>query len=105
MTNRENSTPHPIDPAAAAKLLELLSSDDAFRAAFQKDAATALTSIGVSLEGNAEVCCMQVQTLASKEEILAAMELLLKYLVSEAVFQNPHCFEANQVGNFLKSGG
>ncbi|MBN6150607.1 NHLP-related RiPP peptide [Xanthomonas sp. AmX2] len=105
MTDSDGSSSPPIDPAIAAKLLDLLSSDDAFRTAFEADPVSALASIGLDLGGKESARCMKVEVMASKEELLASKELLLKHLVSGAAFQNPHCFEANKIEGHLKSGG
>jgi putative modified peptide len=93
----------PIDAAIAERLLELLSSDDAFREQFQADPIAALQSIGY---GSADMAvkstsrdladpfsaCSVVQ-LASKEQILEAKAELKATMVQGLAYNTP-TFEA-----------
>ncbi|MBB6368754.1 MULTISPECIES: NHLP-related RiPP peptide [Xanthomonas] len=103
MANNQPPHPSPLDPVSAAALLDALINDDAFRAAFQSDPVAALASIGIILDADADTSCLEVGIMASKEELIAAREQLLSYLVSDTAFHNPHCFEANKVENYLKT--
>lgn len=77
-----NGPKEPLDPKVVRKLLDLLSTDDAFRELFQRDAHAALVQAGwVPPEGTdpsedmaalSSGSCLQLQsgaTLASKEKI------------------------------------
>ncbi|HMB57783.1 MAG TPA: NHLP-related RiPP peptide [Arenimonas sp.] len=70
----------PFSPDVADKLLNKLSSDDDFRALFEKNPRAALKQVGHEtpetdrdVKGADHVlCCYSVKTLASKEQIKAA---------------------------------
>jgi putative modified peptide len=89
----------PLDPKIADKLLDLLSTDDDFRDLFQKDPQVALQQVGYS-EGTASAtskassapsfaACCRVDTLASKEVILAARSEIKKMLTSGLAYTTP----------------
>ena len=69
--------PRPMNPAVVKRLLDGLTTDEAFRAHFQRDAKSALESIGYvapadDAEEAAAGSCLQLQsgaTLASAEDI------------------------------------
>lgn len=103
--NSNSSHSSPLDPAGAARLLDALITDDAFRTVFQNDPVAALASIGILLDADADTSCLEVGIMATKEELIATRELLLAYLISDMAFHNPHCFEADQVEKYLKAGG
>ncbi len=67
-------------------LLGKLSTDDNFRAAFEKDAASALTSIGLPTEMAA---CCKGKKLASKEQLSGSRDALSKFF-SRSMGQNVH---------------
>ncbi|MBW8368898.1 MAG: NHLP-related RiPP peptide [Arenimonas sp.] len=79
-------------------LLDKLSSDDAFRAQFQKDPRQALASVGhaaakdTSIDEGAWVC-MSVNQLASKEAIKASRDALRTQLLAEKAAHNPISLE------------
>ena len=60
----------PMSAQAADRLLDLLCSDDAYRALFQRDPRTALAQVGHQIAAN-ESCTVDI-TLASKQAIFAA---------------------------------
>ena len=79
-------------------LLDKLSSDDDFRAQFQKDPRQALASVGHKPSADASVAegawmCMDVKQLASKEAIKASRDALRTQLLAEKAAQNPISLE------------
>lgn len=92
----------PLDPSAVEKLLQLLATDDGFRASFEKNPAEALRECGIELPENKVPTCLTVGTLASKREIQEARELIQQYLLSKGTYYVPHCLEAGQVSSTLK---
>lgn len=75
----------PLDPKVAGKLLDKLSTDNEFRRLFKKDPKTALVQAGYKLpKGDtaalAELericCCMAVQNIAPKADIIKARDSL-----------------------------
>lgn len=98
----------PLEPKVADKLLDLLSSDNAFRRLFKKDPTMALEQIGhrgppITPPGRPPVPppvrCQPVNRIAPKKEIAAVRDQLKAHIVSAAIFTNPHCFEAGQVAS------
>lgn len=78
-----------FSPEVADKLLDKLSSDDAFRELFQKDARAALVQVGhetaakdVGVASADAVLCCVVKGLASKEVIRASRDKLRTMLTS-----------------------
>jgi putative modified peptide len=84
----------------AIHLLDLLSTDDAFRSLFETDPATALAQISAHA-GELGAECVSTGPLASKDTFVAARGQLLDYLSQNAVFHPPHCFVADQIDNVL----
>lgn len=86
-------------PDVVDKLLDRLSSDDAFRDTFAKDPREALRQVGhetpeqyIGVAGRDAVMCCTVDTLASKEAIKASR----KELSARILIQNPFAyFEAD----------
>jgi putative modified peptide len=73
----------PIDPQVADRLLDLLSTDDAFRKLFSRDPATALTQVGfvkVAGETSPDGCFWGITQLASKAQIALAREEIRQML-------------------------
>ncbi|MGH8073872.1 MAG: NHLP-related RiPP peptide [Lysobacter sp.] len=105
MVNTQGGAGHPpLEPSVADRLLELLSTDDGFRAKFQQDPSTALKQAGLSdaeaaLSGTS---CMRVSNLASKEEVQASREVLQNYLTSAGTHVVVYCFEADKVAASLR---
>jgi putative modified peptide len=64
----------------ATSLLDKLSSDDAFRAQFQKDPAAALASLGMP---TALAECCKGKTLASKEVLAKSRDQITSLLTSK----------------------
>jgi putative modified peptide len=85
----------PLDPQTADRLLDLLSSDNAFRRQFKKDPQGALRSLG--FRPAVQKMCLPVSAIASKAEIAAARDQLRSLVLKEGIFNTPHCFEAGQV--------
>lgn len=81
MANQKGPAPAPLHPNVARKLLDLLSTDDDFRALFQRDAHAALVKAGYEAPAGTDSLkaaassggqCMQLAPgtkLASKEQI------------------------------------
>ena len=77
MANSKGKGPRPMNPALVKRLLDGLTTDDAFRAHFQRDAQSALESIGYvaptdDQDEAAAGSCLQLQsgsTLATSEDI------------------------------------
>jgi putative modified peptide len=84
--------PNRISPKIVDSLLEKLSSDDAFRAAFKADPRAALASLGDEDARRAPPgapgpwACCAVTELASKQAITASRAELSKQLTSEGLF-------------------
>lgn len=74
-----------LEAATASKLIELLSSDDAFRELFVSDTLAALEKVGQAptpeLKAFVVECCTKVE-LASKETIAGAREEIMNMLTS-----------------------
>lgn len=97
------STAHsPLDTSTADRLLELLSSDDDYRALFAHDRQAALKQIGYTDASHPSVQCTSVDRLASKDEIAAARDELRAYLTSEAALTVIFCFEANRISSTMR---
>ena len=105
----------PLDPKVADKLLDLLSTDNAFRRLFKKDPQAALAKVGHP-EAKAAVAalrkgppftppgppavippttasCCQVQRIAPKADIIKAREQL-KAMLTSSLGQNPPQLDA-----------
>ena len=86
MTNGKGKGPrHPLEPKVVQRLLDRLTTDDGFRALFERDAHAALVEAGwtppVDMEADEDVAsisggtCLQLRdgaTLASKDQIRGA---------------------------------
>jgi len=94
------SEPHPLSTEDAIALLDLLGSDDDFRALFQADPAAALATISAEA-GAASVGCKSAGPLASKEEFQAERTRLLEHLAATAAFHLPHCFVSGDIDDQL----
>lgn len=89
MSDPTREGPEPMSRATAQKLLELLSSDDAYRTRFQKDPVAALSEVGYTDASAGQ--CLSFQdgaTLASKEDIRQASRRLEGAFVSRFAFLN-----------------
>lgn len=65
----------PLDPQVAGRLLDLLSSDDKFRALFMRNSREALSQVGFVNEtdlASPYLCFLGLSKLASKSDIAAA---------------------------------
>ncbi|MET4615243.1 putative modified peptide [Stenotrophomonas sp. 2619] len=89
--------PSTLTSEDAIRLLDLLSTDDTYRALFEKDPAQALGRISAHA-GALATDCAAAGPLASKEAFTAARAQLLEHLSQNAVFHPPHCFVADQTG-------
>lgn len=81
----------PLSATDAAKLLDLLTTDAAFRAAFQADPPRALLQVSAEAAAAAQDCEMPGE-LASIEALSAARAQLTQHFTENATFSVPHCF-------------
>lgn len=81
----------PLDPKVAGKLLDKLSTDNEFRRLFKKDPKSALVQAGYKLpkgdtaalaELERTCCCMAVQSIAPKAEVIKARDALHSMLTA-----------------------
>lgn len=89
MTNEKS----PLSLSDAAALLDLLTTDEAFRAAFQANPAEALKQVSKEAAAASVGCSMPGQ-LASVEDLLSARQKLTGHLTEKGMFTVPHCFVA-----------
>ncbi|MET0808469.1 MAG: NHLP-related RiPP peptide [Pseudoxanthomonas sp.] len=89
----------PLDPKVVSKLLDKLSTDNEFRRLFKKDPAAALVAAGYRGEplDRSPLACMSANSIAPKQEIAAARELITQHLMSSLAYTIPHCFEAGKI--------
>lgn len=87
MSNEKN----PLSLADAVALLDLLTSDEAFRATFQADPAAALAQVSPEAAAAAVECSMP-GVLAPVEVLAEAREQLIEQFTKKAMFSLPHCF-------------
>ncbi|HET6434768.1 MAG TPA: NHLP-related RiPP peptide [Xanthomonadaceae bacterium] len=90
----------PLDPKLADRLLDLLSSDNAFRRQFKKDPQAALASLGY--RATTTKACASVKAIAPKQEIAASRDALRTQMLAAGIFSVPHCFEAGKVASSLR---
>jgi putative modified peptide len=102
-----------LDPTVASRLLDLLSSDDKFRALFKSDPMGALIEAGHVFPANQKsgglgevqffpgLFCYLVGELASKEEIAATRDLIHSHLMSTTNHQVIFAFEAGKIESTL----
>lgn len=81
------------------ELLELLANDDDFRERFSAAPEEALKQIGWTGDSPA---CMQVETLASKEQIAAARDQLGKQFMAQGAYNVIFNLDASKVGTDSK---
>jgi putative modified peptide len=86
----------PLSDAVADRLLDLLSSDDEYRALFAADPRKALADIGYVLAEEEHVACLDFEELASKEEFQQSRAMLKQYLTSVAGLTVVFCYEAGK---------
>jgi putative modified peptide len=76
----------PLEPKVADRLLDLLSTDNAFRRLFKKDPQAALVKAGWEPEPNSKMAspawCLGVERLASKEQIIESKAALRQHLIA-----------------------
>lgn len=81
----------PLSLSDAAALLDLLTSSEEFRAAFQANPASALAQVSPEAAAAAVECAMP-GTLAPIDVLIAAREQLIEQFTKKAMFSLPHCF-------------
>lgn len=87
----------PLPAELVERLLDLLSSDDAFRERFAAEPSQALASIGAGKDVT-EPCCDPLSTLASKEEFAMLRDQIAQQLQIKTPFLVPFFFEAGRIG-------
>lgn len=97
-TTRGNTMPFKLSEDTVDTLLDKLSSDDDFRAQFQKNPRQALAAAGHAPARDATVtdgawACMDVKQLASKEAIRASRDALRTQLLAEKAAHTPIALE------------
>lgn len=100
----------PLEPEIADALLARLGSDDAFRDMFTADPVEALALLGhrpaIEAKANADTTafgCMKVNTLASKDEFIAARDELRSRLTAAGNHTVVFYFEADRTLSTLRS--
>jgi putative modified peptide len=93
----------PFDPAVVDRLLESLSTDDAFRELFASDPVAALAKVGYAGSLSKPPPCLRTSTLAPKEEIAACRKLLHDHLLGSGPMPMTVIFnfEAGQIERSL----
>lgn len=88
----------PLDPQVADRLLDLLSTDDAFRRLFSRDPRKALEQVGFSNTTDlpSPAFCTSGITLASRSEIAAARGEIKTMFTSDDVHQWPEANHSRQ---------
>ncbi|MEN5208375.1 NHLP-related RiPP peptide [Stenotrophomonas terrae] len=102
MTPIEHS---PLSTDQADTLLDLLSSDDAYRALFSADPYQALADIGYVIPQKHRPPCLEVDSLASKEEFRQSKGILKQYLTSVAGLTIVFCYEAGKIDQAITAYG
>lgn len=97
-TKKPGAARPPLDAKTADKLLDRLTTDNAFRRLFKKDPGGALASLGF----RSDAACASVKAIAPKSEIEAARAALKDRMMAEGLFRDPHCFEAGKVAARLR---
>lgn len=87
------STSAPLPADTVQRLLDLLTSDDQFRASFSANPSHALATLGVDADLTRN-CCDPIANLGSKEEFQEMRENLAKQLQVKSPFRVVFCFEA-----------
>jgi putative modified peptide len=96
MASKKPGGKPPLDAKTADRLLDKLTTDNAFRRLFKRDPSGALASLGFR-SGARPAACASVQAIAPKGEIEAARAALKNHLMAKGMFDDPHCFEAGKV--------
>jgi len=81
----------PLSLNDAVALLDLLTSNEAFREAFQLDPAGALSQISADAAESAKGC-MMAGPLAPSGALASSRDRLLEQFTSKGMFTVPHCF-------------
>ena len=90
----------PLDPQTADRLLDLLSTDDAFRTLFRRDPRQALKQVGFVNDtdlASPRDCFFEIQTLASKESIAAARDEI-RLMLTRGLAQTSPGLDAGRQG-------
>lgn len=89
-----------LTPAEATTLLDHLIGDSTFRTLFTSDPEAALASVGLSIDHRK---CMEVDVLASPEELLLVRKELEEHLTSSCTMPMTvvFCFEAGKISDAI----
>ncbi|WP_312737999.1 NHLP-related RiPP peptide [Stenotrophomonas sp.] len=92
----------PLTALHAGRLLDLLCGDDAFRASFAADPTAALAEYGLQSMTVPGACALPGE-LASKEEFATVRDQLQTSVTRNALFMNPHFFQAGSVQDQIQA--
>ncbi|EKT4086561.1 NHLP-related RiPP peptide [Stenotrophomonas maltophilia] len=90
------SAKSPMTTVNAGRLLDLLCSDDAFRAEFTADAGAAMARHGLQAQSGTSPCAIH-NVLASKEEFQQVRQQIAALLAQRAAFTVPFMFESGHL--------
>lgn len=76
-----------LDPNVVDMLLDKLSSDDDFRERFVNDPAACLDELGA--DDSTDAACLEVTTLASREQIAETRAIMREHLILGTLGQTP----------------
>ncbi|MCB5177924.1 NHLP-related RiPP peptide [Streptomyces antimicrobicus] len=102
-------TKMPIPPKVVDRLLDLLATDDEFRALFVADRHAALVRAGhelseEQLRSGSSFACLMVDQLADKEAIAEARDQLRGYLLGAGTHTVVFALDADPVHRVLRAG-
>lgn len=100
-TKKTSGPKKPLDKKTAERLLNLLSTDNAFRRQFKSNPGQALATLG-HVDEAAIAGCASVKSIAPKAEFAASMDALKAHVMAYGMFMDPHCYEAGKVATKLR---
>ena len=104
VTARTKPRSAPLDPQTADRLLDLLSTDDAFRRLFKRSPARALEQVGFQADRvllSPAFCFFGIEKLASKTQIIEARNEI-RAMLTAGLAQNPPQLDAGAASRFLR---
>lgn len=93
LTNKHPGRQSPLPEPIVDQLLDRLSSDDLFRAQFEKDPRAALVRLGYDAS-EAELICFRTSKLADKQVIAETRDEMRSLLILGALSQIPNRWDA-----------
>ena len=94
----------PLEPQVADRLLDLLSSDDAFRRLFKRNPGKALTQVGFvesTVMPSPEFCFFGITRLAPKTQIAEAREAIKAMLTDGLAYTTPNLDTGNNTARHI----